>query len=91
MSLSEEAKAKLSAAHLANSHTLETQLLMSETRKGINNPMFGKITSNETKPLLSSLFISYLYSIILSYLNTILYYLSITIPFLLSFFLYLLL
>jgi hypothetical protein len=51
--LSEETKAKLRLAHLGKSHTLETRQLMSETRRGYNNPMFGKTTSEETKVKLS--------------------------------------
>jgi len=49
ISLSVEARAKLRAAHLGKTHSLETQQLMSETRRGSNNSMFGKTHSEETK------------------------------------------
>lgn len=42
ISLSEEAKAKIGAARKGQTLSLETRLLMSETRRGPNNPMFGK-------------------------------------------------
>ncbi len=48
--LSEETKSKMSLAHLGKSHTLETRQLMSETRRGSNNSMFGKTISEETPP-----------------------------------------
>ena len=40
ISLSVEARAKLRAAHLGKTHSLETRQLMSETRRGSNNSMF---------------------------------------------------
>ncbi len=46
--LSEETKAKLSAAHLGKTISPETRLLMSETRKGPNNSWFGNKHSEET-------------------------------------------
>ncbi|GET56636.1 GIY-YIG endonuclease [Rhizophagus irregularis DAOM 181602=DAOM 197198] len=49
ISLSVEARAKLRAAHLGKTHSLETRQLMSETRRGSNNSMFGKTHSEETK------------------------------------------
>jgi group I intron endonuclease len=49
-----EARAKLRAAQLGKNHTLETRQLMSETRKGSNNPMFGKSLSEEHKAKISS-------------------------------------
>jgi NUMOD3 motif len=40
--LSEEIKAKISAARKGQIASEETRLLMSETRRGPNNPWFGK-------------------------------------------------
>lgn len=52
--VSVEARAKLRAAQLGKSHTLETRQLMSETRKGSNNPMFGCHHDDVTKAKLSA-------------------------------------
>jgi group I intron endonuclease len=63
--LSKEARAKLRSTRLGKTHTLETRRLMSETRRGPNNPMFGKSPSallgvpmplqgEETRALLSA-------------------------------------
>ncbi len=52
--LSVEAKAKLSTAHLGKTHTLETRLLMSKTRKGTNAYWYGKNHSEETKAKISA-------------------------------------
>lgn len=49
VTLSVEAKAKLSTAHLGKTHTLETRLLMSKTRKGTNAYWYGKITVKKLK------------------------------------------
>jgi group I intron endonuclease len=64
ITLSEETKAKIRAAHMGKTHSLETRRLMSETRRGPNNPMFGKSplvldcpkarASEETRALLSA-------------------------------------
>jgi group I intron endonuclease len=53
VAVSVEARAKLRAAHLGKTHSLEACLLMSETRRGSNNPMFGKTISSEAKIQLS--------------------------------------
>lgn len=47
--LSEETKAKMRAAKLGKSKTLEHRLNISSAMSGINNPMFGKSHSVETK------------------------------------------
>lgn len=54
MTLSEETKAKLSVAHKGKTHSLETCLLMLETRRGPNNPMFGKTPSKESRAKMSA-------------------------------------
>jgi len=54
VALSEETKAKIGAARKGQTHSLETCLLMSETRKGSNNPMFGKNPSEETRAKMSA-------------------------------------
>jgi group I intron endonuclease len=53
VSLSAETKAKISAAHLGKTLSAETRQLMSETRKGPNNPMFGRQLDDITKAKLS--------------------------------------
>lgn len=52
--LSEETKAKISAARKGQIASEETRLFMSETRRGSNNPMFGKILSEETRAKMSA-------------------------------------
>jgi group I intron endonuclease len=52
-SLSEETKAKLRTIRVGSTHSLETRQLMSETRKGPNNPWFGKSPSEETRAKMS--------------------------------------
>jgi len=54
VSLSEEAKAKLSAYRKGKTHSEETRQLMSESRKGSNNPMFGLHHNEITKAKLSA-------------------------------------
>lgn len=51
--ISEESRAKMSAAAQGRKHTKETKNLISLANKGINNPNFGKIPSKETKALIS--------------------------------------
>jgi len=52
--LSVEAKAKLSAARLGKSHSLETRKLMSETRKGTNAYWYGKKHNEVSKAKISA-------------------------------------
>lgn len=54
VNLSEETKTKLSLAHLGKIHTLETRQLMSETRRGSNNPWYGQTPSEESKAKMSA-------------------------------------
>jgi group I intron endonuclease len=51
--ITEESRAKMSAAAQGRKHTKETKNLISLANKGINNPSFGKIPSKETKALIS--------------------------------------
>jgi group I intron endonuclease len=54
ITLTEETKAKLRFARLGKTHSLETRLHMSETRRGPNNSWFGKSHTEETKPRIST-------------------------------------
>lgn len=49
MPVSIEARAKLKAAHLGKTLSLETRMLMSETREGLYNYLFGQTWSEELR------------------------------------------
>lgn len=50
---SEDSRIKMSISAQGRKHTKETKNLISLATKGINNPNFGKITSEETKALIT--------------------------------------
>lgn len=54
VNLSKETREKLRVAHLGKTHSLETRLLMSEMKKGPNNPMFGRQLNDFTKATISA-------------------------------------
>src|SRR3989337_2208278 len=45
----EESRQKMRESHLGKKYTEETKKIWSKQRKGENNPMYGKIVSEETK------------------------------------------
>ena len=54
MKLSYESRLKMSKSRQGRKHTEDTKNLISQATKGINKPNFGKITSEETKALISA-------------------------------------